>query len=224
MNNYKSTLTACAALALGVCQGVQAHTSFVINATSNAFAGKSYAATLNAGHGCEDANGVKYDTERLEVEIPAEVTSVRPMDAAWGTASVEKNDSGAVTKLIWTRTTTAHAEDSHLYRVQFSAKLPNTPMTTLAFRAVQFCNNGTVETAWEGLEAPTLKLLPTRTPGWNKYTAQADIDETTIKAFFADAYIVWSGNAAYSANAVTAGLITNVLTLIPAGAEFWVKY
>lgn len=224
MKNYKPTLATFIALSLGLLQGAEAHTSFVITATSNAFAGKSYTATLNLSHGCEDSGGVKYDTERLEVEIPADVTSVRPMDAAWATAAVEKDGTGAVTKLIWTRTTTAHAEDSHLYRVQFLGKLPNAPLTTLAFRAVQYCNNSTLETAWEGAEAPTLKLLPTRAPGWNKYTAQADMDEAAIKAFFADAYIVWSGDAAYSANPVTAGLISTPLTTIPTGAEFWVKY
>ena len=100
-------------------------------------------------------------------------------------------------------------------------------MTTLSFPSRQICHNADTQeivTPWEGAEAPTLKLLPARTPGWNKYTAQADIDEATIIGFFSNAYIVWSGGAAYSANPVTAGLISNPLTTIPAGAEFWVKY
>lgn len=225
MKHFGTTLTAAVAFSLGAIEAAQAHTAFVVNASSNAFAGKSYFATLNAGHGCEDAAGALYDTEKVTVEIPAGVTKVRPMDADWGPAKVEEKDAnGNVTKISWTRTAPAHTEDSYLYRASFTATLPNAPMTTLAFRAVQSCNGGQVETAWEGAEAPTLKLLPARTPGWNKFTAQANIDEATIKAFFADANIVWSGGAAYSANPVTAGLITTPLTSIPTGAEFWVKY
>jgi len=224
MRHHATSLLSAAAIFLGLIQAVEAHTSFVVNATSLPFAGKGYTATMNVGHGCEDANGTFYDTETLEVAIPATFTNVRPMDATWGAAAVEKDVDGNVTKLIWTRTATAHAEDTHLYQVSFKGTLPNLPMTTLEFVATQHCNGGTVETVWEGAKVPTLKLLPARLPGWNKYTAQADIDEATIKAFFADALIVWSGNAAYSVNPVTAGLITNTLTAIPTGAEFWVKY
>ena len=224
----KTIVIASAAIILGSIQSAQAHTSFVITDSSNAFAGKSYFATLNLGHGCEDVlSGVKFDTEKLEVDIPAGVTSIRPMDSAWATATVVKDVDGNITQLVWTRTNAPLAEDSQLYRVSFTAKLPDAPMTTLAFPARQICHNTNaveITTPWEGAEAPTLKLLPPRAPGWNKYTAQADIDDTTINAFFSDAYIVWSGSAAYSANPVTAGLITNTLTIIPAGADFWVKY
>lgn len=229
MQRQKIHLIASIAIALGATTAAQAHTSFVVTTTSNAFAGKSYYATMNLGHGCEDdATGTKYDTEILEVDIPAGVTSVRPVDAAWATAEVVKDGGGNITQLKWTRTPgTVHAEDSQLYRVNFSMKLPDAPMTTLGFVARQICHNDSnveITTAWEGAETPTLKLLPARLPGWNKYTAQANIDEATIKSFFADAYIVWSGDAAYSGNPVTAGLITKALTAIPAGSEFWVKY
>ena len=233
MNNRKSilnkTFLVASAMILGSIQTAHAHTAFVITNSSNAFAGKSYFATMNLGHGCEDAvTGFKYDTEKLEVDIPVGVTSVRPMDAAWATATVVKDADGVnVTQIIWTRTSAPLAEDTQLYRVSFTAKLPDAPMTTLEFPARQYCHNADAQeivTPWEGPEAPTLKLLPAHTPGWNKYTAQADIDEATIKAFFSDAYIVWSGDAAYSANPVTAGLISKPLTTIPIGTEFWVKY
>lgn len=228
MSKNKTRLLVSAAIVLGSLQAAQAHTSFVITNSSNAYAGKSYFATLNLGHGCEDdATGTKYDTEKLEVDIPAGVTSIRPMDAAWASASVVKDADGNITQLVWTKTGAPLAEDSQLYRVSFKAKLPDAPVTTLAFPARQICHNDSSQeiiTPWEGAEAPTLKLMPVRTPGWNKYTAQADIDEATIKSFFSDADIVWSGDAAYSANSVTAGLISNSLSIIPAGSEFWVKY
>lgn len=228
MKYRKTLLFTSAALILGSIQVVQAHTAFAITASSNAFAGKSYFATMNLGHGCEDLlTGIKYDTEKLEVDIPAGITSIRPMDAAWADASVVKDSVGNITQLVWTRTSGNHPEDSQLYRVNFTAKLPDLPMTTVAFPTRQVCHNENGDelvTPWEGLESPTLKLLPARALGWNKYTAQADIDEATMKAFFSDAYIVWSASAAYSANPVTAGLITNILTGIPSGSEFWVKY
>lgn len=225
MKQFGTTLTAAVTLSLGAIPAAQAHTAFVVNASSNAFAGKSYFATLNAGHGCEDAAGALYDTEKVTVEIPAGVTKVRPMDATWGPAKVEEKDAnGNVTKISWTRTAAAHSADEVLYRVSFTATLPNAPMTTLEFRTVQSCNNGQVETAWEGAEVPTLKLLPARVQGWNKYTAQSVIDFATMKSFFADAQIVWSASAAYSPNPDIDGLITNHLSSIAAGAEYWVKY
>lgn len=224
MKRYATSLMTAAGIFLGLVQAVEAHVSFVVNATSIPVAGKSYTATLNVGHGCEDAGGTLYDTEILEVNIPPTFTKVRPMDAAWGAATIEKDMDGNVTKLIWTRTAATQAEDSHLYQVTFKGSLPNEPLTTLGFVATQRCNGGTLETIWEGAETPTLKLLPARLPGWNKYTAQADMDEATLKAYFGDALIVWYNNTAYSANPVTTTLITNPLTAIPAGGEFWVKY
>jgi uncharacterized protein YcnI len=213
-------------LALGLTQTAQAHTSFVIDATSIPYAGKSYTGTLRAGHGCEDeVTGDHYDTEKVEVEIPAGVTKVKPFDAPWGAATIEKDMEGNVTKLIWTRNSAALAEDTHLYAVSFRATLPDAPLTTVSFRAVQICNGGTIETAWEGAEAPTLNLVPARLPGWNKYTIDVEItDEAMLKQYFGDALIVWSNDAAYSANPVTAELIDNKLISVPANQEIWVKY
>lgn len=215
---------------LSITQIAQAHTSFVVTESSKAFAAKSYYGTLNLGHGCTDlVSGAHFDTEKLEVDIPPTATSVRPVDAEWATAAVVKDQTTPtiITRLVWTKTGPVQLEDSHLYRVSFTVKLPDAPLTTLAFPARQICHNSEgveITTPWEGLEAPTLKLLPARVPGWNKYTTQIEINTATIQSFFSDAQIVWSGASAYSANPVTDGLISNKLTVIPAGAEYWVKY
>lgn len=197
-----------------------AHVSFVAN---NAYAGKSYIATATIPHGCEDENGEGYDTSKIEMTIPAGFTNVRPADAAFGPASVVKDEAGNVTKLIWTKTALPAVGDDLLYQVTFRGTLPADALQTLKFDTLQTCA-GDKTKAWEGADAPSLKVLPARTTGWNKYTAQSALDETAIKSYFADAQIVWSNGAAYSANSVTNGLITNKLTAIAQGAEYWVKY
>jgi hypothetical protein len=197
-----------------------AHVSFVAN---NAYAGKSYVATANIPHGCEDDAGNKYDTIKIEMSIPAGFTSVRPADATFGPASVEKDEAGNVTKMIWTKTAAAATSDDFLYQVTFRGTLPANALQSLAFTTTQTCA-GDQSFTWEGTDAPALKVLPVRNSGWNKYTAQTALDEATIKAYFADAQIVWSNGAAYSANSVTNGLIITKLTSIAQGAEYWVKY
>ena len=76
------------------------------------------------------------------------------------------------------------------------------------------------------LPAPAIVILPPRFPGWNKFTAPAEIADLSV---FNDAEIVWVGEAAYSSNPATAALIeaedgVTVLESIPADAEIWVKY
>jgi periplasmic copper chaperone A len=202
----------------------QAHVGFAPN---NAYAGARYLATLNIPHGCEDVAGKHYDTVKIEVSIPAAFTSkespVRPMDAVFGEAVLEKDAEGNVIKLIWTKTVGAKADDSHTYQVSFRGTLPKAPFTVLAFPTTQTCVSN-ITTAWQGEDAPSLKVLPVRALGWNKYTAQTEMSLEAIKMYFGDAYIVWYQNAAYSANPVTAGLIPTPLMSIPVGGEFWVKY
>lgn len=209
-----------AALLLGTLPAAHAHVSFV---ASNAYADTTYLATATVPHGCTDLAGTDYDTLRIEIEIPAGMTDVRPADAVFGPVTIETDTNGAVTRLIWTKTAAALAGDTHLYQVSFRGRLPNMPLATLAFATTQICAGNTMK-SWAGVDAPVLRVLPKRTPGWNKYTAQADVNEATIKAFFGDAQIVWSNGMAYSANPVTAGLIANPLTGIPAGMDYWVKY
>jgi len=208
------------ATVLVVAPFAHAHVSFD---AGNAYANTRYVAVANIPHGCSDLGGDHYDTLKIEIEIPAEMTSVRPEDAVFGPASVETDVEGNVTKLIWEKGSAAQPADTHLYRVAFRGRLPNAPLTTLAFRTTQTCAEDT-STVWEDTNAPTLKVLPTRAPGWNTYTAQEDMDLETIQAFFADAQIVWANDMAYSANPVTAAMIESPLTLITAGTEYWVKY
>ncbi len=237
MNAFMKTRVVSAAFIISALQVAEAHTAFTVNSTTgNPYAGATYFATINVGHGCEVVGiADKFDTEKLEIEIPenAQTTSTRPLDASWGKAQIVKTGS-AITKLVWSKApgVTPESSDSYLYRVNFNVKMPSTPWATLKFKATQTCHNGTAETyqVWDGAEGPTLYVLPARQPGWNKYTIPAGItlDLSTPTAagtpFFKDAQIVWSGNAAYSPNTETASRITDKLTTIPAGAEIWVKY
>jgi len=212
-------------------QPAQAHTAFVISAQDAPVANTNYMATLSVGHGCSevltDGATIHHDTEKLIVEVPSEIITIRPLDAPWGAVEVVTNDSGQITQLIWTRTHAVHAEDRHLYQASFRLKLPNTPFTAVNFPVHQVCtdsNAAEITTSWIGVDVPKINIQPAHMAGWNKYTAQADIDFVTIQTFFKDALIVWSGSAAYSSNPVTDGLISNKLTTIPAAAEYWVKY
>jgi uncharacterized protein YcnI len=213
-----------------------AHVSFLTGGALP-FAGKSWVGTLNLPHGCE-AGGNNYDTERVEVEIPAAFTGVRPAHSTFGKASVTAA-GGVVSKLTWTQAPAdVQSADTHFYQVTFRGTLPATAFTTLQFRTVQFCDNDAASIAWEGADVPKLRVLPARTPGWNKYTIPAGVSLTTadVKAFFADALVVWFGNKAYSPNAETTAQIgrkagvTSLVTatgtdvVLNAGDEIWVRY
>jgi uncharacterized protein YcnI len=212
-----TALFAAGVLLLGAAQAARAHVTFVDN---TAEAGRSFIAVANINHGCEDESGT-HDTYKVEMELPAGVTA-RPMGSALGAASVD--DSGDPVKLVWQRDSSAvGASDTLFYQVSFRFTVPTTPLAALAFRTTQYCAGGT-QLVWEGVDAPTLQIVPVHVNGWNKYTAQADIALAAIAATFADAQIVWAGSQAYSANPVVAALIQNALTVIPAGTEYWVKY
>jgi uncharacterized protein YcnI len=220
MQVTSKTLIASLTLSFALVSAAQAHVSFVAN---NAYAGKSYIATANIPHGCEDLNAVKHDTIEVAIGIPAGFTNVRPADSAFGPATVETDVNGNVTRLIWTKASAALPADTHFIQLSFRGTLPNAPLTTLELETTQTCEGNTSKT-WAGVDVPKLRILPARAHGWNKYTAQSVIDATMLSSYFSDAEVVWSNNAAYSANPVTDSLITNKLTEIPQGAEFWVKY
>lgn len=205
---------------LTTAQVAHAHVSFVSNP---AYANKTYLAAMNITHGCEDGLGEHYDTLKIDVEIPAGVTAVRPADMPFFTATVTLDESDNVTKITWTKTIEGRDTDMAFYQPVFRAKMPNAPLTTLEFRTTQTCA-GDITTVWENGEVPTLKVLPARAAGWNKYTAQTEISLANVQTYFSDALIVWSNNTAYSANPVTNALIKTPLTVIPLGADYWVKY
>lgn len=215
------------------------HSAFAhISLAGPGVAGSSQILTFNVGHGCE---GV--DTASVEITIPKEVTTLRAVPAVFGDAEVITDDAGLITSVKWTKAGKAHAKDDLFYQLQLRITVPMAPFTTLLFPAKQICKaaDGTetvvdwsataaeVAAAKEGEEpepAPTLFIVPARSPGWNKFKATAKITELTV---FDDAEIVWVGDAAYSKNATTADLIKNedgvtVLTEIAANAEIWIKY
>lgn len=201
------------------------------------FAGQTQVLTFNVGHGCEGA-----DTVDIEVSIPKEVTSLRALPNVFGEATVKTDDAGIVTAVSWTKAD-ARAADDQFYQMAIRFKVPDAPFTTLYFPTRQTCRRAdgeetvvewnqppeAVAAAKEGEEvppAPSLLILPVRHPGWNKFTVSDAI--TTMKVFD-DAYIVWSGDAAYSSNPATVELIKSdntveELTKIEAGSEIWVKY
>lgn len=187
---------------------------------------------FSVGHGCAGS-----DTFKIVVDIPAGVTSVRPMRSDFGTPIVNKDMAGTITSVSWQKPLAEALDgDTAFYKLVIRLKTPNQPFTTVYFAAHQTCRakDGTMTTVdWAALPGGTgepaapLLLVPARLPGWNKYTIPAAM--TDLSVFFKDAQIVWKGAAAYSANPNTASLITNTpgvtaLTALGAGDEVWVRY
>lgn len=218
---------------LGSSALVHAHVSLT---SGPGFANQTQILTFGVGHGCEGA-----DTVRVEVSIPKEVTSVRPMANSWGDPQVKTDDAGLVTSVVWSKDKARDKDDS-FYQVALRIKVPDAPFTTVYFPAKQICRGTdgketTVDWAAlpgdapaaggeESTPAPALMILPVRYPGWNKITVSADVTDLKI---FDDAQIVWQGNAAYSSNPATKEQIkgekdVTTLTEIKSGSEIWVKY
>lgn len=226
---------------LGLCLGwtlavaAQAHVSVT---TSPIYAGKSAEIVLSVPHGCESS---KYDTQRVEVEIPTELAGIRPADNVFGRAVPVTDTTGKVTRLVWSKPSDAPAHgDTHLYNFSFRATLPSTPFQTVYLDTTQYCKNDKgeeISVAWKGHgettvtpapePAPSFVILPSRAPGWNKYTTNLHIHSLSI---FKDAEIVWldDRSKAYSVNAITAGWLAAekipLLEMIDEGQTFWVKY
>jgi uncharacterized protein YcnI len=208
-----------------------AHVSIV---SGPALANTTQAITFGVGHGCEGT-----DTVKVRVQIPAGVTSVRPMASAFGAVSVEKDDAGTVTAVVWQKADALDGDIAY-YELAVRLKVPNAPFTTIYFPSQQTCraaDGGTSSVGWTQLPgadagindepAPALSIVPAHQPGWNKVTAPVAV--TNLATYFPDAQIVWKGMAAYSANPTTADLIkttsgVTTLTAIAANDELWVKY
>jgi len=224
-----------AASAIGVSTAANAHISI---ASGPGFANTTQEIVFGVGHGCAGA-----DTYKVRIQIPAGVTSVRPVRSDFGKVSVEKDAAGTITALAWQKAD-ADALDADIayYKLIVRLRPPNAPFTTLVLPATQTCRaaDGTMSTvdwamlpgaptpdAGEAEPAPTLPLVPAHRPGWNKLTVPVAV--TDLATYFGDAQIVWKGAAAYSPSAATTDQIkatsgVTALSALAANDEIWVKY
>jgi periplasmic copper chaperone A len=210
----------------------QAHISIT---SGPAFAGISQEVAFGVGHGCAGA-----DTYRVQVEIPAGVTSVRPETSDFGQVDIETDAAGVVVAVTWTKPRPSVLEaDTQYYKLLVRLKAPDQPFSTLYLPAHQTCRapDGTETVVdWVGIDepgdstvepAPALNVLPVRFPGWNKFIVGSAMND--LKGFFSDAQIVWVGHKAFSVNPSMSELIgategVSALTSLAAGDEIWVKY
>ena len=203
-------------------------------ASGPAFAGSTGIVVFAVGHGCEG-----HDTYRVDVEIPAGVTSVRPETSGFGQVDVTTDDAGTIVMVSFQKPDDAVLEsDTQFYELKVRLKAPDAPFTTVHFPAHQTCRapDGTTTVVdWVALDesdpdvepAPALNVLPARFPGWNKFPVPRVVSD--LDAFFGDAQIVWQGSAAYSINPTTLELIegtqgVSVLERLTAGTDIWVRY
>jgi len=232
MRRWLGAACALSAALLGRTALVEAHVGVVNTQLPYAVAGKSYELVLAVPHGCTytAAGGTEAhaDTYKVEVDIPAGFTGVRPIiDGVFGKPVLTKDASAAVTKVTWTKATALDSEeDDQSYRVALRGTAPSAPFTTIQFSTKQYCKNPAggadlvVDWANYGTPAsnqsPKVKVFPARTPGWNKFSVAANNEKHTKEAvttllseFFSEAQIVWltpgtnDGKGAWSANPAT---------------------
>lgn len=199
-----------------------------------AFANTNGVVVFGVGHGCEG-----HDTYRVDVEIPAGVTGVRPETSGFGQVDVTTDDAGTVVMVSFQKPDeTVLEKDEQFYELKVRLKAPDAPFTSVYFPTHQTCrapDGSTVVVDWVGLDetdadvepAPVLHVVPPRFPGWNKFPVSRGSSE--LDAFFGDAQIVWQGNAAYSINPTTRELIAATsgvtpLSSLAANDEIWVRY
>jgi periplasmic copper chaperone A len=207
-------------------------------ASGPAFANKSQKITMGLSHGCDGA-----DTLAITIDIPAGVTSVRPLFSDFGKPSVTKDSSGNVTSVTWRKTDAdLQSADIQFYEFTLRARIPDVGFTRQQWITHQTCRDANgVETLvhWDqppgsttGEPAPMLTVVPARLPGWNKVVlgANTTIAAVDLPTFFGDALIVWRGNSAFSSNPNTMTLIQGtagvsvLATDLAPNDEIWVKY
>ena len=232
---FSSSLIAFAALLAFeafTARAAHAHVSIV---SGIAYANTTQEVLFGVGHGCAGT-----DTSRVQIEIPAGVGSVRPQASGFDQVDVETDATGAVVAVTWQKNGASVLDaDALYYKLSLRLKLPDTPFSTLYFPAHQTCtakDGSTTVVDWVGISeaegssvepAPALSIVPARFPGWNKFTVPSALAE--FAPFFADAQIVWQGNAAYSSNPATTELIAgtsgvSALSALKAGDQIWVRY
>lgn len=203
--------------------------------------------TLAVPHGCAGMNSAgqeqNFDSQKVEVKIDKAygLTGLRPLNSVYGNAEITEDDSTIT--LTWTKSGALYDSDTHAYNLQFRAKTPDAPFTTIYFPAIQHCISDIGETLtseWIGMDAhdhhgdstakpaPKVILNPERHSGWNLYTITQDIHDLTV---FNDAQIIWNADktAAWSANPLTQQMIMDddaigELKMLSAGSQVWVKY
>lgn len=240
MKTYSFAFTLAAALATA--GAAQAHVGVSIGKGA-AVQGASDEVTFLIGHGCANST---LDTTRVEISIPAGVTSVRPRHAGvFGEPTLEYDAASpsTVTKVKWTKTTAALSADTSYYKFTIRMKFPATPWAKLSFRTYQVCKDAipaqggaaaqpAIVHDWGGSSdepAPVVLLYPARFKGWNKYMIP-HLDAADVPVFFNDAEIVWWNSAAYSSNPAIAELLASEPDVTPLEgsviheAEVWVKY
>jgi uncharacterized protein YcnI len=225
------------ALAAGLALLAAAAHAHVSIASGNAIANTSQEVVFSVGHGCNNGTAM-VDTSSIKVEIPAGFTGARAMTSDFGPFAVEKDGTGAVTSITWTKSTSdLRAADDAFYKLVIRMKAPDAPFTTAYFPVHQTCRDQAgAETVvhWVGTPsapadepAASLNLVGAHLPGWNKFTAPKAIPDLSV--FFKDAVIVWKGTAAWSPNSQTTQQIAatsgvSALAELQAGDELWVKY
>jgi len=221
----------CSALVLLLAAGgASAHVSII---SGPAPANKTQEVVFGVGHGCEGA-----DTSAISIDIPPEVTSVRPLSSDFGPLSVTTDDAGTVTAVSWKKlASTILPADVAYYKLVVRLKTPEQAFSTLLFPVQQTCMNAeghetvvdwaAAEETEDAEPAPSLAIVPPHYPGWNKFSVSHGV--SNLDAFFGDAQIVWRGDAAYSINPTTVELIGETegvtrLSSLRAGDEIWVRY
>ena len=205
-----------------------------------AAANKSQLISFGVGHGCTDTAGKKLDTVKITVTIPAGVTGVRGFRSDFGNPTYTKNGAN-ITAITWTKPASDLLEgDDSYYEVKLRAKVPDMPFSKLQWNVTQTCEDSTthaqIVVPWDqpegsttGEPAPIQLVVPARSAGWNKITVPRALTIEEVAMYFADALIVWRGNAAYSPNPNTLMMIGNtqgvtMLDGVAANDELWVKY
>lgn len=206
-----------------------------------AAANKSQLITFAVGHGCTDAASKKLDTVKIRVEIPAGVTSVRPMFSDFGKPTVIKSGT-TITHVEWTKAPGDLLDgDDAYYLISLRAKVPDAAFSRIQLNVEQTCEDSTTHqqmvVSWSapegsttGQPAPILTVVPARSTGWNKLVVPRALTQDEVATYLGDALIVWRGASAYSANPNTAALIAATPGVTPlegglaASDEIWVRY
>jgi hypothetical protein len=216
----------------GLKSSALAHVGVVNTQLPYAVAGKSYELLLAIPHGCAftTAAGVadEADTYKVEIQIPAGFSGVRPIiDGVFGRPVITKDVQGVVSKLTWTKAAAFDSPaDDQSYRIGLRGTVPNAPFALLPFNTKQFCKNPAggedIVTDWSAYgsppsnQSPKVKIYPARVAGWNRYQLPSTGERHSFEAvsalltdFFSDAQIVWlmpgtnAGKGAFSANPAT---------------------